>query len=181
VHRPTWRPLLAVTIGAAVPFGTLSACGGDTADMRGVTNAVPGTTYPASDVCKLLPVATVRSFLPGAEIDTSLPTPDSCFYGSDLGDVILTVDQDASADDAAGDPYDTALSDATDNGADQVREAPSLGDDGKVAINAADYEITAVWRRGDAVYDVQFSGWDGNPAHAIALAKQIARAVGPPS
>ncbi len=183
MSRPTSRLHLAAISGAVTAL-TLAGCGGDTAEMRGVTNAGPARAYAASSVCKLLPVATVQSFLPGAEIDTSLPTPDSCFYGSDLGDAILTLSPGkapAVGDAPASDAYDVVLSDATNNGADDLQLAPSLGDDGRIAVNAADFEITAVWRRGDDVYDLQFSGWDGRPSDAISLAKDLARAVTSPN
>lgn len=180
---PTARPLLLATL-CAIGALTVAGCGGDAAEMRGVTNAVPAKAYAASGVCELLPVTTVQSFLPGAEIDTSLPTPDSCFYGSDLGDAILTLSPGGAPAAGDGQPnsgaYEIALSDATRNGADEIQAAPSLGDDGQIAVNAADFEITAVWRRGNDVYDLQFTGWDGRPSHAIALAKQLARAVGSP-
>lgn len=153
----------------------LAGCG-SAAEMKGVTNAVPGKDYPASAVCDLLPVSSVAALLPGATIDTSLPSPDSCVYAANDADLIATVSSPGGGPGKAGPDalYDIALSDATANGADDVRAAPSLGDDGKIAINAADHEITAVWREGDTIYDLQYSGWDGRAADAIDITKRLA-------
>ncbi len=175
--------LVACSAGAV----SLGGCGNDDP----ATEAVAGTSYKASEVCSLLAVEAVAEVLPGAKIDTALPTPYSCFYAADGGDVILTATSpdrvmEDSPDRGPGterittdEMYDMALSGATDNGADDVREFPSIGTDGKVAVNAGDAEITAVWRRGDEVYDVQFSFWDGSPSDAVDIAKQLAKAVRP--
>jgi hypothetical protein len=173
VLRPTRIMLLTLAAGAA-----LAGCGGDEGEA-GATRAVPGPDYPASQVCDQLPVDAVASVLPGAVVDRSLPTPESCFYAADAGDVILTA---MTPPRGQGSPtpeilHDIALSDATQNGAGDVRAAPSLGDDGQVAINAADAEITAVWRRGDAVYSLQYSGWDGPADDAVGVSRRLAAAV----
>ncbi len=176
------RSVLPLALAAAL---TLAACGDDEGPA---TAAVPGKSYDQSEVCGLLPVETVAEILPGAKIDTALPTPYDCFYAADGGDVILHA---ASPDRVAehmgegpgtsklppGAMYEMALSDATMNGADDIREAPSIGEDGKIAINAEDAELTAAWRHGDEVYDIQFSAWNGSADEAVATVKQLAKAV----
>lgn len=164
-----------LSLAASAAF---AGCGGDEGE-QGATPAVPGSDYPASKVCDQLPVDAAASILPGAEVDRSLPTPESCFYAADAGDAILTV---TAPPGGPGSPtpeilYDIALSDATENGADDVRDAPSLGDDGKIATNAADADITAVWRRGDTVYSLQYSGWDGPVDDAVGVSRRLAAAV----
>lgn len=173
---------------AAVAATTsLTGCGDDEGPA---TAAVPGKEYAASEVCKLLPAHTVAEILPGAQIDTSLPAPNDCFYAADAGDVILTATSPGrlaaqtghvpgTAAPPAAELYDIALSDATNNGAGDVRKSPSIGADGKIAVNAEDAELTAVWRRGDEVYSIQFSSWEGPAGRAVATVKQLAKAVAP--
>lgn len=171
-------------VALAMSLG-LAACGGgdaDDEDSAGATKAVAGTTYPSSEVCKLLPLEVVQRELPGAKVDTSLPSSDSCFYAADAGDVILTRLRPRDFVRGPGAPdvsefYDMLLSDATDNGAKDVRNAQHIGVDGKIAVNSTDSELTAVWRRGGDVYSVQYSSWDGSAADASDIAERLAKAV----
>ncbi|MBJ7471681.1 MAG: hypothetical protein JHD16_10285 [Solirubrobacteraceae bacterium] len=168
----------------------LSACGSD--EQGTVTDAVAGTTYAPSSVCELLSVDTVAQELPGAAIDTSFPAADTCSYAADSGDVTLWVVSPTIAAERLGEGpgkdkpsakglYDMAMFDATANGARDVRPAPQLGERGQIAINAADDELAAIWRRGDTVFSLVYSLWDGSPDEAAAVAERLAKAVQSPS
>lgn len=179
--------MLAAGVAAAV---LASGCGSD--EEGTVTDAVAGTTYAPSAVCELLPVATVAEILPGATIDTSFPAADSCVYTADTGEVILWVVSPTNVAERLGEGpgktkpsakelYDMAVFDATANGANDVRPTPQLGDRGKIAINATDDELAAIWRRGETVFSMQYSLWDSSPEAAARVAERLAAAVQTPS
>lgn len=169
------RARVAWTLAAVlIPGAVLSSCGDD--EPKPSAARTPDPTPSA--VCQLIPGEPLTTILPGATIDTSFQTDDTCAITADAGDLLVSAIRTSSFPRSKR-VNDIALEDAKANGASDLRKADGLGPNGVVATNAADGEITVVWRRDQIAYSIQYSGWEDDADAAAKRAEYLARQAQP--
>lgn len=152
----------------------LTACGDDAPPAAAARTPEP----PRSAVCDLIPGEPLTTILPGATVDTSFQTDDTCAITADAGDLLVSAIRTSSFPKSKR-VNDIALGDAKANGAGDLRKADGLGPNGVVATNAADGEITVVWRRDGVAYSLQYSGWEDDAQAAGKRAEYLANQAQP--